>query len=310
MTDDSLPAEVRALYPFASCRRETPTGARQHYIDEGTGRPVLMLHGNPTWSFFYRDLVKALRGTHRCIAPDHLGMGLSDAPPPEKFGYTLAAHIDTAEALVHDLGLIHFDLVVHDWGGAIGMGLAERMPDRVGRIVIMNTAAFPSPRIPFRIRVCRWPVFGAFLTHGLNGFVRAALRMTTVKPLPRAVRKGYAFPYRDRARRRTVHRFVRDIPLDESHPAMPVLRGIEDALPRLADKPVLVAWGGRDWCFNDSFYEEWLRRFPRAESLHVAQAGHYLLEDAGDEIIPAIGRFLGSDRGSSAPTEQSGRRSP
>ncbi len=304
MSTDNLPAEVRALYPFASRQRETPAGARQHYIDEGAGRPVLMLHGNPTWSFFYRELVKALRPTHRCIAPDHLGMGLSEAPPPEKFGYTLAAHIDTAEGLVRALGLAEFDLVVHDWGGAIGMGLAERMPARVGRIVVMNTAAFRSPRIPFRIRVCRWPVLGAFLTRSLNGFVRAALRMTTVKPMSPAVRKGYVLPYRAAARRRTVHRFVRDIPLDDRHPAMPVLRGIEDALPRLADKPMLVAWGGRDWCFDDTFYKEWLRRFPRAESLHVAQAGHYLLEDAGDEIIPAIGRFLATHGSSDTGTDK------
>lgn len=143
-----LPAPVRALYPFVSRWRKTPMGAHQHYLDEGNGHAVLMLHGNPTWSFFFRDLIKALRETHRCIAPDHLGMGLSDAPPPVKFGYTLAAHIDTAEALARDLGLERFDLVVHDWGGAIGMGLAERIPDHVNRIVVMNTAAFRSRRIP------------------------------------------------------------------------------------------------------------------------------------------------------------------
>ena len=136
------PAPWRALYPFESHWLHLPSGPRMHFLDEGQGEPILALHGNPTWSFYYRELVKGLRGTNRVVVPDHVGCGLSDKP--QDYPYTLRTHIDNVEALVDRLELGPFNLVVHDWGGAIGMGLAGRRPDLVKRILFLNTAAYRS----------------------------------------------------------------------------------------------------------------------------------------------------------------------
>src|SRR5829696_4990519 len=148
-TPDSIPHSAfripHSMYPFEGHFLPRPAG-RLHYLDEGTGDPVVMLHGNPTWSFYYRDLVLALRDKYRCVVPDHIGCGLSDKPPAEKYDYSLRSRIDDLEALLDHLDLReNLTLVLHDWGGMIGMGYAARHPERVKRIVAMNTGAFPLP---------------------------------------------------------------------------------------------------------------------------------------------------------------------
>ena len=154
-------------YPFAAHYTELG-GLRIAHVDEGprANEAVLMLHGNPTWSFFYRDLIKQLSPKIRCIAPDHIGMGLSEKP--EDYNYSLETRVSDVEALVSSLGLTKVHLVVHDWGGAIGFGLATRAPDLIDRITILNTAAFVSNEIPFRISLCRLPWLGDWLVRGLN----------------------------------------------------------------------------------------------------------------------------------------------
>lgn len=286
-----LPPQVRALYPFQPHWCEVQPAVRMHYVDEGQGTPVLMLHGNPSWSFLYRQLVQALAPECRCIAPDHIGCGLSDKP--QDHPYRLATHIDNVRRLVDTLGLDRFHLVVHDWGGAIGMGLATAMPDRVGRLVVMNTAAFRSLRIPKRIAVCKIPGLGALLIRGLNAFAAGAARMAVERPLPTDVRAGFVFPYGNWRDRIATLRFVQDIPLHAGHPSYRTLAAIEDRLPVLANKPMLLAWGMRDWCFSPVFLEQWRQRFPGAQVHTEPTAGHYLLEDAGATIIPTIRAFLG-----------------
>lgn len=285
-----LPEEIRALYPFRSHLFKQPAGL-QHFLDEGDGEAVLMLHGNPTWSFYYRDLVRRLRESNfRCIVPDHLGCGLSDKP--QDWSYRLADHIANLGRLVDHLGLQRLHLVVHDWGGAIGMGLATARPELVERIVVLNTAAFRGPRIPLRISLCRWPVVGEWVVRGLNGFARPAGFMTTEKPLSRESRRGYLWPYRSWRDRVAVARFVQDIPMEPQHPSAGTLDAITSGLSRLADKPMLLAWGGRDWCFDDWYFREWQHHFPNAESEYHAGAGHYVLEDAREAVFPRIQQFL------------------
>lgn len=285
-----LPADVRALYPFDSRFHAQPAG-RQHFIDEGAGETVLLLHGNPTWSFYYRDLVSHLGNAgFRCIAPDHLGCGLSEKP--RGWSYRLDDHIANVERLVDHLGLKRFHLVVHDWGGAIGMGLATHRSELIGKIVILNTAAFRGPRIPLRIAACRLPIFGEWLVRGLNGFARPATFMTTSRRLGKHVKQGYLWPYRNWHDRVAIARFVQDIPMKADHPSAGTLDAIAARLSRLADKPMLIAWGGRDWCFNDWYYEEWQRHFPNAATVHYADAGHYVLEDAREAVLPRIEEFL------------------
>jgi len=289
----ALPEWLRKLYPFEPRSFVTAGGARMSYIDEGPrgDEAVLLLHGNPTWSFYYRNLIRALSPRLRCIAPDHIGMGLSEKP--QNYDYTLAARIADVEALVKSLGLRRVHLVVHDWGGAIGFGLASRQPEMIGRLVILNTAAFPSRRIPRRIALCKTPVLGPLLVRGLNAFAGPATWMAMHRrSFTRPEKRAYLLPYDSWANRVAVNAFVRDIPLDSSHPSWATLNATAADLPQWRDYPALIIWGRRDFCFNDSFLAQWLKIFPTAEKRLFDDAGHYVLEDAADDVIPSIEGFF------------------
>jgi len=285
---NSLPVRLRELYPFLPHTFRTPFGARLSYLDEGTRSDeiVLMVHGNPTWSFFYRTLVRSLAPKFRCIVPDHIGMGLSEKP--QDYTYTLARRIDDLEALVKSLGVRRIHLVVHDWGGAIGFGLAARMPETIGRIVILNTAAFRSRSIPFRIAVCRNRSLGTLLVRGLNGFAGPAVRMAMHRrSLDEGERRGFLFPYDSWAHRVAVDAFVKDIPLESAHVSYATLTTVEEGLPQFSGNRISIVWGGQDFCFNDEFLDRWKTIFPQARVTRIADAGHYVLDDAGEEAITA-----------------------
>ena len=286
-------ADWRSLYPFAS--HEIVVGShRYHYLDEGAGAPLLLVHGNPTWSFYWRELVKALRGRWRVIVPDHIGCGLSDKPPPGAYSYRLAQRIDDLRQLVEHLGLEQVTLLAHDWGGAIGMGVAGEMPQRFARFVLFNTAAFRSQRMPWLIRLCRAPLLGRLGVQGLNLFARAALRMAVAKPerMTPAVRAGLLAPYDSWQHRTAIDRFVGDIPLGPGHPSYDTLVKIETSLALFRDRPACFIWGMRDWCFTPHFLARFLEFFPAAEVHRLADAGHYVVEDAYEQIVPIVERFL------------------
>jgi pimeloyl-ACP methyl ester carboxylesterase len=291
-----LPDWLRRLYPFEpktfACGQ-----ARMSYVDEGprADEAVLLLHGNPTWSFYYRELIGALvRAGWRCVAPDHIGMGLSDKP--QEYPYCLGTHIENITGLVAHLGLRRVHLIVHDWGGAIGFGWAARHPDQVGRIVILNTAAFPAPQMPLRIRLCRTPLVGEWLVRGFNGFARSATRMAVHRrPLAADVKRGYLFPYDSWANRIGVARFLADIPKGAGHPSRAPLEDAYRGLDRFKGHPVMIAWGGADFCFNDWFFSRWKEILPQAAIHYFSDAGHYVLEDAGEEIVPLVNVFINDD---------------
>ncbi len=288
-----IPAELQAEYPFAPRSFTTPDGARMSFLDEGPRRDeaVLMLHGNPTWSYYYRHLVRALAPTMRCVVPDHIGMGSSEKP--ENYRYTLATRIADVEALVKSLGLKRVHLVVHDWGGAIGFGFAARHPALIGRIAILNTGAFHSSWIPGRIALCKAPVIGPFIVRGLNGFAGPAVQMAMHRrTLSPEEKRGYLWPYDSWAHRVAVSAFVADIPLRETHPSWTTLSAVEAGLAQFRDRPVQIIWGGRDFCFDDRFLGRWREIFPRAAVHRIADAGHYVLDDARDEVVPRIKAFL------------------
>jgi len=295
VTDNRLET-IRGEYPFEPNALDVG-GARMSYLDEGPrGAPcVVMLHGNPTWSFYYRRLVLDLRGAYRVIVPDHVGCGLSGKP--RDYDYTLERRIDDIRKLIDHLGLSKISLAAHDWGGAIGFGFAARRPETIRSFTVFNTAAFRSDRIPFRITICRWPLVGALAVRGLNGFVRAALPpwgMATKKPerFTREVIRGYLLPYDSWARRIAVHRFVRDIPLRPGDRSYETLENIEKNLGRFRDTPMQLLWGMGDWCFDAGFLAEWVHRFPAAAVHTFDDAGHYVVEDAHERIAPLMRRFL------------------
>jgi pimeloyl-ACP methyl ester carboxylesterase len=263
-----------------------------HYIDEGEGPVIVLVHGNPTWSFYYRNLIKLLSKRYRVISLDNIGCGLSDKP--QAYDYCLENHIQNLTALLGDLNVTKCSLIVHDWGGAIGIGYAVRHIKNIEKIVILNTAAFRSKRIPFRIQICRWPVLGELLVRGLNGFAWPATFMAVTKPMDRSVKKMYLFPYSSWKNRIAVYNFVKDIPLTPSHPSYSTLVGIEQGLSLIQQKniPMLILWGGKDFCFTEHFFFEWKERFPEAESHFFKNGGHYILEDHFTEIQPILSSFF------------------
>jgi len=263
-----------------------------HYVDEGSGRPVLMVHGNPTWSFYYRRLIQALRGKNRAIAVDHVGCGLSDKPA--NYPYQLSQHVANLVRLIEELDLRSVTLVAHDWGGAIGLGAAQQCPKRFERIVLLNTGAFPPPFIPFRIRVCRWPVFGKVAVPGFNAFARAALTMASQQSggLPPDVAAGMLAPYDNWQNRTAIYQFVKDIPLHPTHPTWEVLEAIEHRLVDLIDKEIHLVWGMKDWCFRPECLDRFTMHWPEADVVRFENAGHYVLEDAGEEIEKWMHRWL------------------
>jgi pimeloyl-ACP methyl ester carboxylesterase len=281
----------RPLYPF--CSRYLPlAGARMHYVDEGTGEPLLFVHGNPTWSFYWRNLIVGLRNSHRCIAVDHVGCGLSDKP--QKYEYTLARRIDDLSRLVEELDLNRVTLVAHDWGGAIGLGTVLKMPERFARIVLFNTGAFPPPFVPWRIAACRVPLLGTMALRGFNAFAQAALTMATEKParLTPEIRAGLLAPYDNWANRVAIDQFVKDIPFTPRHPTWKTLEQIESGLPSLADRPISLIWGMKDWCFRPECLERFVNHWPNAEVHRLDDCGHYVVEDAHERIVPLVRQVL------------------
>ncbi|MBI4347302.1 MAG: alpha/beta fold hydrolase [Elusimicrobia bacterium] len=286
----------RDLYPFAS--RWLPTAAgRLHYVDEGSGEPLVFLHGNPSWSFMYRDLIRELRSSYRCIAPDHLGMGLSDKPGDAAYRYTLESRVGDLERLLDHLGLSSgLTLVLHDWGGMIGMAYASRRLERVRRLVVTNTAAFLNPKgmlLPWQLKLARDSSLGALLVRGFNAFARGATyACCRRKPMPPEIRAAYCAPYDSWANRIATLRFVQDIPLVPGDPAYATVQAVQDGLHRFRATPMLLAWGMKDFVFDERFLAEWVRRFPEAEVHRFADAGHYVVEDAAGELVPLIRAFL------------------
>jgi cis-3-alkyl-4-acyloxetan-2-one decarboxylase len=281
----------RSLYPFVSHELRIG-GERYHYLDEGEGPPLVLVHGNPTWSFYWRSLITAFRNKYRVIAVDHIGCGLSDKP--QQYPYRLAQHAENLDRLVQSLDLKDATLIAHDWGGAIGVGAALQSPERFSRFVMMNTAAFRSPYIPWRIRMARTPLLGTLANRGGNAFLKAALKMALERRenMTPSVRAGYLAPYDSWANRVAINRFVKDIPRTPQHPSYATLLQMEHDLPSLADRPWLLVWGMRDWCFHEWYLNRFLDFIPSAEIRKLPDAGHWLIEDQPQVVVQYIDEFL------------------
>ena len=286
-----LPDSIRAEYPFASNFHRLPCDYSLHYLDEGPkdAPVVLMVHGNPTWSFFYRHLVRTLSPHFRSIVPDHLGMGLSERP--QNYDYNLKNHIGNLASLLAYLKISDYHLIVHDWGGPIGLGLHCRGVRREGKTVIFNTAAFVDARLPRRIALCRLPWVGEALVRHFNAFAGAAAWMAPVSRLSGPVKRGFLWPYQSYNSRVGVARFVQDIPMHPTHPSYSTLLEIEKSLPELEGDKLLL-WGLEDFCFTPHFLERWKSIYPHAQRKTFQGAGHYLLEDRREEIANAVEKFL------------------
>jgi cis-3-alkyl-4-acyloxetan-2-one decarboxylase len=286
-----------AGWPYAQRRAEVG-GHTMAYVDEGSGPPVLLVHGNPTWSFYYRSLLAALPPLGlRAIAPDHIGMGRSDKPAADDYPHTLSRRVADLGEFVDGLQLTEpLSLVVHDWGGAIALSWAVDNLERVDRLVVLNTGAFPLPQgktVPWMLQTARLPVVGDLAVRRLNAFSRGAVVMGSGRRwLPAEARAGLLAPYDRPEHRVAVSQFVQDIPVRASDASHPVLARTEQRLPLLADRPTLVCWGMKDPVFDEVVLDHLLSLLPQSEVHRFPDAGHYVLEDAADRIVPLVTRFL------------------
>jgi len=285
------------LYPFESQWLDTG-GFRLHFLDEGPRDApiVLMVHGNPTWSFYYRNLVLALRDRYRCIVPDHIGCGLSDKPGSAQYPYTLARRIsDLTTLMQHVQPKTPIHMIVHDWGGMIGFGWAAERPEQIASMVVANTAAFPLPaekKLPAALWLVRNTKLGALLVQGLNAFSGLAARVAFKKPVSAEVRGAYTGPYDSWDNRIATLRFVQDIPLKPEDSGYCIIEATESRLPEFTDKPCLLAWGEKDFVFDLHFLNKWKHIFPQAKVLSYPDCGHYIFEDGGQPLTQAISDFL------------------
>ena len=285
-------------YPFAAKRFDVRPGIAMSFLDEGPrdGQVVVMLHGNPSWSYYWRHLVLALRDRYRCIVPDHVGMGLSDKPADSQYEYTLQSRVDDLDAMLAHAGVVgDVTLAVHDWGGMIGFGWALKHAQRVKRLVILNTAAFPLPnakKMPWQLALGRDSMLGAGLIRGFNAFAAGAAKQGVATPMPTDVRRAYLAPYDSWANRIATLRFVQDIPLAPGDRAWPLVEEAGRRLREFADRPAFIGWGLQDFVFDRHFLEAFVRALPGSEVQAFEDAGHYVLEDKHAVLAPAIRAFL------------------
>lgn len=289
---------IRHLYDFRSNFIKLKT-LNYHYLDEGTGDPVVMLHGNPTWSFMYRELVKTLRDSYRVIVPDHIGCGLSDKPESSDYDYTLSQRVSDLEFLLKQIDATRkLTLVLHDWGGLIGSTFAARNPSLIHKLIIFNTAGFLLPggkSLHWSLRFCKNSGLAGFLIRQFNAFaIVAGYTGCRQHRISTEIRKAYKAPYDSWKNRIAILRFVHDIPLSIRDRSYSVMKDTDRKLDRFRNTPTLICWGEKDFVFDVSFLEEWIHRFPQAEVHRFPNGGHNILEDAPREIIPLASKFLAS----------------
>ena len=270
-------------YPFKSYGIKL-SGARVHYLDEGQGPILLMLHGNPTWSFLYRHIVKALRGSFRCIALDYPGFGLSEAP--EGYDFKPASHARIVEEFVETLDLKDVTLVVQDWGGPIGMWVATQRPERFSRLVIGNTWAWPADGEKHFERfsgLLGGPI-GGFLIRHFNVFVNRFIPAGTPLSKPSdEIMEAYRGPFAEKKSRVPTHVFPREIVASRDF-----LAEVYTGLARLRDKPAVIVWGDKDVAFRIRELARWQALLPKARTVMLPGAGHYIQEESPGQIIAAI----------------------
>lgn len=283
------------LFPYES-RYVEFDGARVHYVDEGEGPTLLMLHGNPTWSFLYRGIIAALRDRFRCVALDLPGFGLSTAP--HGYGFTAAEHSQIVGRFVSELDLRDWTPVMQDWGGPIGLGAAAREPDRVAALAILNTWAWPlqgNRKVEWFSKLLGGPV-GGFAIHRFNAFVNLGIpRNVKRERLPRHVMDHYRGPFPTAPSRRPTHVFPRELLT-----ARPFLEDVERGLERLRDRPALLCFSDGDPVFGERERERFAGMLDNHRSVTIENAGHYLQEDAPREIADAIAAWHPSRAGDAA----------
>ena len=296
---DLLPDIIRRQWPFQP-RFARANGWRMHYVDEGSGDPVVLLHGNPTWGFLYRDFVAPLTAAgYRVVIPDMIGFGLSEKPAREQ-AHSLDGHIANLTALLRTLDLQRAALVCHDWGGPTGLGFALSNPMRMRALVLMSTWAWPLPPAEFHTRIFPWqmmhaPLLGPYLLGRHNALASRGVYLSVVdrKRFQERAQLAYEAVLPHPASRLLTWTWPRWIPLDASARAFERFAWLERELATCR-LPTLLVWGREDDVFGPStFIPRFRQLLPHAEGPHLVTGRHFLQEDSGPEIAGHVVDFLG-----------------
>ena len=278
----------RNEYPFAPHYFQTAAG-RLHYVDEGSGEIVVMLHGNPAWSFLYRKLIKRLSPHYRCIAPDHIGFGLSDKP--FEWSYLPEDHAKNLDALIEHLDLRNITLVVNDWGGPIGMHYAVNHPQNVKRLIVLNTWAWP---VDDDFHFTAFSAFmggpvGRFLIRHFNFFANSFMRAAfgDKNRLSKDVHDHYRNALPTSESRKGSYVFPRQIVA-----STPWLEQLWRRIAALKDKPTLFVWGMKDVAFREKELQRWQGALPHSHTVRLPAVGHFVSEEAPEELAQAVVTFL------------------
>jgi haloalkane dehalogenase len=274
---------------------EDVNGFAMHFVDEGIGEPMVLVHGDPTWGYLYRKFIPRLSSHNRCVVPDHMGMGKSRTPQ-EPYPYRLRHHVANLDALMLGLNLHNLTLVLHDWGGPVGLGFATRHPHRIKRLVLMNTWAFapwPTGSFPRLLELIRSEKGEKFVLDK-NGYLQPALLGTTHHPenLTETVLRAYRAPYPTPESRLALLCWSRDIPVSERDPSWEEMKRIEKGLAQFRAIPVLLVWGMRDPVLPPSVLRIWQSIYPQATTHEIDDASHFLQEDAPERVVTCIEEFL------------------
>lgn len=273
----------RLLFPYPP--RYFRVGAhRLHYVDVGEGKTLLLLHACPMWSFSFRAVIAELSATHRVIALDQMGFGLSDKP--YDYDYRIEAHVDHLEAFVKELDLKDMTLLMHGRGTTIGMGYAVRHPDNIRGFITLNSMAFSDFHLPYYLQICRVKWIGAKIVMGLSLLLHGRANQSAT------VRYGYDLPFPDRKSKIAILRFIEDIPCVPEDDSAQSMFEIESALRSLHTLPGCIIWGMKDWLYTEQNLLKWQQYFPQAEVHRIARAGRYLTEDAPEEFLDLVRGFL------------------
>jgi haloalkane dehalogenase len=286
-----LPEFLKDIYPFQSRRVRLRDGKVMHYVDEGSGETVLLLHGHPTWSFFFRNLILRLRRDFRCLAIDHIGYGLSDKP--KNYKYEIKTHIDNAIQFAELMRFKKFHIVAHDFGVAVALALAERWPERISSMCLLNSAVFVLNRMPGIILFFKFPLFTFFLSRMTNLFTWVCMHLGIASVLPSEVFAGYRWPYGSFANRVAIQAGIDDIPWLADHRSLDTLEPICEKAFILCNKKIKFFWADDDFRYNFNVLRAWGNVLPNALYKRYPGAGHYLLEDSS-EAISDIRTFIHS----------------
>jgi haloalkane dehalogenase len=278
-------------YPFQSRFLDVPAG-KLHYVDEGSGPALLLVHGTPSWSFEYRELIRGLSAEHRTIAADHLGFGLSDRP--QEFSYSLAEHTANLRRLLADRNVEKFSLVVHDFGGPIALPLALEAPERIERLVIMNSWLWPMGVDPKfeknKALLDTWLMKFMYLRANFSASYMVKAAWGTRQPLTSERHRRFKAMFPDKRSRVGTWAFARALVREEEH-----LERMHAQLEKLRGIPTLVIWGMADKMVGAPHLARWRAELPNARFVELADVGHFPQEEAGAEVTELIRRFLGAN---------------